>query len=690
MTGSSSILYYNINVELLEDLHSGSGMGGSGIDALLARDRHGQPTIRWSHLKGLLRDALWERQTALGQKLEDTQHLADRLFGPEDNGKHALIRGTSLRLVGTEADTLIISSTAREIGNRVPREDTLRRIEFVAAGAKFTSCIRVLQIPEDSANQGFNTADWLNRLLLRLDRLGANRTRGSGRIRIDYERVGSTSESASVFGQAKTCHVLFEALDPLCIAATDQPGNIISSESYLPAKSLHGAMVNWAIESGWPGLANQFLGYEACVSAAYPVPSNLTDVVIGQLRAVPIALGLQSPKPLGQVGDVPWWATDVSALALFDTLANTPEEKLKRPSPHAYLYSKDSGKSWFQFNQSLSERLRNNAGSVLRKNSEQSLFSVEEIPEATKFVCTVTLPVGCPQAAYDRLKSGDWLAIGRGGAPLKVSELSERLGSTETAENEVTAFRILLTSDTIARDAHFNFHTKLTAQSLLDLIHTGFQALDQKPPAKLRIAEIQLKSVSEPCEIHGYNYATRLPRLGVIAIRRGSEVQLSGQAASVWWQALQTLQPCGLGERSFEGFGQYMLFKSANEAFQALTAGPDSSPRTPNKANGDEARRAKVAELLQKYKSLISMLEVGRWQDLRNRALDEAKIKEGLKTWFKQAERALRNREASAIKNIRNLQTVLTPDNISTKLIHDFALQAAKRRQSQNAAGGAK
>ncbi len=38
--------------ELLEDAHPGSGSGGGGIDALVSRDRRGQPVIWASHLEG--------------------------------------------------------------------------------------------------------------------------------------------------------------------------------------------------------------------------------------------------------------------------------------------------------------------------------------------------------------------------------------------------------------------------------------------------------------------------------------------------------------------------------------------------------------------------------------------------------------------------------------------------------------
>ena len=216
------------------------------------------------------------------------------------------------------------------------------------------------------------------------------------------------------------------------------------------------------------------------------------------------------------------------------------------------------------------------------------------------------------------------------------------------------------------------------------MILSGFQGLDKDAPQQLKTDGIKVNSVSEPCEVHGYNHATRLPRMGAIAIRRGSEAQISGQQANDWWQALQALRASGLGERTFEGFGQFMLFEE--KVFQIR----DQSDRNGSKVeeNKDEVRRAKVAFLLSVHKHLISALEVGRWQDLRNKALAENKVGAALKTWFRQAERAVLSREQKSSEKIGELEAALLVKPIDVSLIHDFALQAAKRKQSQKAAGG--
>ncbi|NCC37523.1 MAG: hypothetical protein EOM24_36760, partial [Chloroflexia bacterium] len=48
---------YKITAELRAAAHFGTGSGGAGLDALIARDRYGRPVIWASHIEGVLRDA---------------------------------------------------------------------------------------------------------------------------------------------------------------------------------------------------------------------------------------------------------------------------------------------------------------------------------------------------------------------------------------------------------------------------------------------------------------------------------------------------------------------------------------------------------------------------------------------------------------------------------------------------------
>src|SRR4051812_23980360 len=114
----------SISAELLEDAHPGSGAGGAGIDALVARDRDGRPVIWASHLEGLLREAA--RALHYGATV-------DRLFG--ERGRTRQPAAFTSLYADTAPTSRIWRATARaSFNNRAPRRDTLRAIEFVPKG----------------------------------------------------------------------------------------------------------------------------------------------------------------------------------------------------------------------------------------------------------------------------------------------------------------------------------------------------------------------------------------------------------------------------------------------------------------------------------------------------------------------------------------------------------------------------
>lgn len=61
-----SVETFKLTFTLLSDLHAGSGLGGADVDAVLERDVRGLPTVRWTHMRGLLQQALVDRQRAMG------------------------------------------------------------------------------------------------------------------------------------------------------------------------------------------------------------------------------------------------------------------------------------------------------------------------------------------------------------------------------------------------------------------------------------------------------------------------------------------------------------------------------------------------------------------------------------------------------------------------------------------------
>ncbi len=116
--------HIRIEIELLEDLHTGSGTGHRGIDAVLASDRDGWPVIRASHVLGVWADALRAVKP----------EAVTRLFGAARNERGSLVMSSFYALA--EPDRLVWLSSSREPDSRVPKEDTLRSREYVAAAAR--------------------------------------------------------------------------------------------------------------------------------------------------------------------------------------------------------------------------------------------------------------------------------------------------------------------------------------------------------------------------------------------------------------------------------------------------------------------------------------------------------------------------------------------------------------------------
>src|SRR4051812_35099863 len=127
---------YRLEVELLEDLHSGTGTGAGAIDAVQIRDRAGRPVIRSSHVKGLWRAAgveLAELGTASHQEVV-------RLFGGKGMRQPGALVVRSLRTTAAGPPRMVTwTTTARREFDRAPRDDSLRSIEYVGAGTCFVS-----------------------------------------------------------------------------------------------------------------------------------------------------------------------------------------------------------------------------------------------------------------------------------------------------------------------------------------------------------------------------------------------------------------------------------------------------------------------------------------------------------------------------------------------------------------------
>lgn len=608
-----SPLFIQLTVETVEDLHTGAGTGSGDIDALVQRDRHGRPVIRASHFKGLLREAGEDLKelNALGKEEEDA---LNRLLGAQGKTRGNL-RMTSLRVVKGDR-TLVWGSTKRVDGGRAPEKDTLRFIEHVAAGTRFEAQLRLADA---------TSLPLLERLLNRVDRIGGDRNRGSGLVKLNWQIGGAPEAQPSAAATGLRLRLVLRNLEPLCLPATGHPGNLIRSHSFIRGQALRGALIAWAIHNGRPESLALFGRIE--VGDALPLPEGaaVADTVL------PIPLSILTKKPQAASADIPWWADRSPPASEFvDSLdeEKRPDEKPKRPGAHEYLCRPGNSGPWLRYTPAMRVRLRN---ATPKKSSKKKadLFSLEEIAEETRFQAELRFTdVDAARdflAAFAPLLGGDWLAIGRGGPPVIVESMTglqeppqEPLSKTFTDDWTLT-----LTSDLILRGEHLGF-----------LDHLDINRLCQLAGIERQGGWGVEKPVVESEAVHGFNAVSGLHRAPALAIRRGSCWRITG-AGSAELARMLAEKPA-LGERITEGFGRFLIDVQPVSKIERPQGGSGEPP-----ANQNEALLAIAQKLAEKINDKGPSLSQLQW--LREQALAAAEDSE-IDTLLKEIETAHKRR----------------------------------------------
>lgn len=510
--------------ELLSGAHFGSGSGGGGIDALVARDRCDRPVIWASHIEGVLRDA--------ARRLRDDQE-AEAFFG-RGGGDYA--RGDRQRAVFTSLYTKdnpeshIWRSTAREaFDNRAPKDDTLRAIEYVPKGTKFTGEV---ELPASQL-------DTLKRLVQEVDAFGGGRSTGAGRVKLTLSDAATTPRRAGA--PTNRLVLLLKNRDPLCITATATPDNLIPSLAFVPGRTLLGAIAAWLIAEGHRDTASLLTIGKVSVSDALPLPRAPSK--LGDAEVLPAPLSLQSEKPKGAANDLPWWAQPTAPMKRLDAWSqgdDTP--KLKRPEDDLFVFREGANAAWTTFRPARRVRLRN--GRPDPKQADPSLFAIEQIVEDTYFLAELQGSAenlaNLAEKLGPVLEGRRWLRVGRAGAPVEVVDLAW-LGTAPTPCVPDRAL-LILTSDLLVRDEHLRWRTRLDQSALTELLGDDVQ-----------LGEEEQDSVM----VHGFNGTSRLWRMPAAAIRRGSVFEISG--AGVAKLAERAARREWLGERTHEGFGRFRI-----------------------------------------------------------------------------------------------------------------------------------
>lgn len=505
-----------LTAELLSDAHFGSGSGGGGIDALVARDRHDHPVIWSSHVEGVLRDAarrLWgdaEAGEFFGRAGGRQQHAVFTSLYANDNHESHIWR-----------------STARKaFDNRAPKDDMLRVVEYVPRGTKL---VGEVELPASQL-------DALKRLVQEVDALGGGRSTGAGRVKLSLSEVPSTSrEIGTPTGRLV---LLLKNRDPLCITATATPDNLIPSLAFVPGRTLLGAIAAWLIAEGDRATASLLTSGKVSVSDALPLPH--APAKLDGVEVSPAPLSLQSEKPKGAAGDVPWWAQEIAPTKRLDGL--DAKAGLKRPEDDLFVYRENASSAWITFRPARRVRLRN--GRPDPTQADASLFAIEQLGEETHFLAELHGTADDLKKLAEKLgpvlEGRRWLRVGRAGAPVEVAQLAWL--NAKAATTSTNQALLTLTSDLLVRDEHLRWR----------------KALDEATLRELLGVDVQLcKSLQDSVMVHGFNGTSRLWRMPAAAIRRGSVFEVSG--ADVAKLAERAAKNEWLGERTHEGFGRFRI-----------------------------------------------------------------------------------------------------------------------------------
>jgi hypothetical protein len=550
---------YTLSIEALEDIHVGTGLGEGDINDLQSRDRKGRPCLPATHLKGVFR--------AQAETLPDiSPDLINALFGAPGARAGALALTSAWLIkanenaqgrpgVAKDAATIVWGSTRVDPKKGSAAENTLRFVEYVRAGCCFRAS---LYLPDEP-----HLENALRRILAGTTHLGHGRHRGYGRIRVKMEKeVPSTPTIPQTLPDCLPARLrlLLRNLDPLCLAQTGHPGNVIPSESFIRARAVRGALAARAIASGNVALAQELHRAGILWGDALPLPdlgdAFLSDENLARCLVKPIPLSIGTPKERAPDGLLPWWAQGKTGNRLgdrheIDRLNKRSSEekhgKLKRPGDE-YLYRPNENAPWRRYKPQIPQRLRTQVPD--REKPDQALFSNEEIAENTCFLCDIIVKSQADAPALLealRLAEQDGLRMGRGGRPVVVEAAAWLPGKTPQPDTGQDEFCFLCESDLILRDEMLRYHTRLDAKVLADWL--GMEALDvYSEPGHV---------FSDFRRIFGFNATSGLPRPVQVAIKAGSAMRIRGLGARQLREALA--QKLALGECVEEGFGRFSL-----------------------------------------------------------------------------------------------------------------------------------
>lgn len=613
-----------LRIRLLEDMHTGSGLGRGSVDAAQARDRDGRPVIWWSHLKGVLRataEALCER----GDQAVDPAAL----FGWDSRSAGDLKSGvatvSSAYLDEQNSPTrerwfLRWSSTARAINSRQPLEDSKRTDEYIAAGCEFVSNC---EVPEEYVATFAKVAE-------ATARLGAKRSRGA-LVRIDCQRSDSAGRVIDQGSKTSCClRLLLRARDPLAFPTTPVASNIVDSQHFIPGSALLGAVVKDILQPNEDPakdpLVTKLLDDRTIhIGNGYPLPPHWPSDHLSTLELLPAPLSYRLPKGSAKTASVPAWAMPAASEIKYldakqDQLPlqqSAESSQSKRLADDAYVLRCGRQDAWRLYRAPLMQRMRIGAPDVGWQQSRsdradlrnrQDLFTSEEIPERTEFVADIVFEdTADARTLAERLseRMGD-LKLGRGGRPVEVVraiwiDRAAHVCADDVNEVVKDSLRIVLESDLILRGPNLGFVTQFDRPVLAALLQDAGLDADF-------VQSLSIESIADTTHISGFNASSGLPRAVQLGMRRGSTMRVTGSTEHLQQLHTALAGQKAWGERTHEGFGR---LRSYGQDWTGAAAKETSAVRA--RGRQPHAEEAFAAET---YKLLTSRNALPRWRFL--------------------------------------------------------------------------
>lgn len=580
-------LQLTFRVKLLEDAHAGSGLGQLGlVDDLHARDRNGRPVIRWSTIRGLLREAgedwLLAREAAGedSKEIEADRDALYRLFGRPINKAHEnKQRGQGACLVCSlyldddeerpaEEFFHTWTSTSRKAHSRSPLEETLRTVEFAKAGLEFQGELRISLMRSDADIDPDRYRRIVERCLKRVTALGGRRTRGWGRIEISdvkWQEISLSRGANFLPGQdgagsdgSVVLKVLLHNPEPLLFAATRRVSQLTGTLNFIPGTSLRGALLTF-IQRIDPELARRLAEPQRMsVGNAYHVPEQFVQASgskWGNFHALPAPLTVREYKsglkPGTRVESVasPWWSrSEIGARFLgsrgeADVVAEGDLIDQKRLKTEEYLVRNGQDGPWLRTRPETIVVLRNRVATGridpdLRGKAspngpshpgyqDDALFSQEWIAEKQYFVAELFFGSKEDALAFSECCAG--LLAENGPTPwLRAGRGGMPLQVVSIQRGESLSF-------TPRKDDRLT--VTLTSDLILRAPHGAFIVRPElsdwaewialslgleSMPSFDSVILDEESSVWESVSILGFNAASGLPRAPAVGIKRGS------------------------------------------------------------------------------------------------------------------------------------------------------------------------